>query len=404
MKIINIEGIDAVGKETVSKALEKTLNNTGYRVMRVSFPIYDGNFGKSIKDVLMGKCGNAPELDHDLISVLYTLDRIAYFRDRLEYLKDNYDYLICDRSFYSNFMYQAAKLFINNPNYYNCYTLPIALLDWTRKNYKWEFEHTGLADCELAGTFVLQLSEEDSIKQLGNRFEKDTNETDRDYLKECKKFINLMMSDNIIDHCKYYVENYPNDHKYLIPYLLKVTPIKVKHEDDPNRIPIATQKTVDAICEHLGLVRRIHETTKSYDIYCSTAEVTEEIEKRCNTSSRVTTNDKPKSGKLSIKSLSIGYKLLSELYLRLFNLSSLNITNLNMEYAAGNTIPHNVWYTLESSGVRYFKLPIDSDYLRIFFKDQNHIIEPFPYDVMLTYDAVNNRFTKRKIEENSNEN
>ena len=62
MKMINVEWIDAFGKETVSNALEKTLSSKGYRVIRISFPNYEGNFGKVIKDILMGKCGNQRKL------------------------------------------------------------------------------------------------------------------------------------------------------------------------------------------------------------------------------------------------------------------------------------------------------------------------------------------------------
>ena len=137
MKMICIEGIDAVGKETVSKALEKTLIDKGFTVKRVSFPIYEGDFGRCIKDILMGACGEAPKMDHELMSPLYTLDRISYFKANIKRLLETYDYLICDRSFYSNLMYQASKIYINNGMYYNHDKIPTELYNWIQKNFKW---------------------------------------------------------------------------------------------------------------------------------------------------------------------------------------------------------------------------------------------------------------------------
>ena len=254
MKMICIEGIDAVGKETVSKALEKTLDDKGFKVKRVSFPIYEGDFGRCIKDVLMGACGDAPELDHELMSPLYTLDRIAYFKANIKHLLENYDYLICDRSFYSNFMYQASKIYMKEPMMYNHNDISHTLYLWICKNFEWEFMNTDLFKCTDVQTFVLTLSEEDSLKQLNNRTEKDTNEKNRTYLSECKRFINHMTSDAVKEYSESVMQNLSlRDKHYMLYYINQVHMVEVMHVENPDDIGTATMHTVDKIIKYLEL-------------------------------------------------------------------------------------------------------------------------------------------------------
>lgn len=252
MKMICIEGIDAVGKETVSKALEKTLDSKGFKVIRVSFPIYEGDFGRCIKDVLMGACGEAPSLDPELMGPLYTLDRISYFKANIDRLLETYDYLICDRSFYSNFMYQASKLYIKNPILYSKDDISHPLANWISNNFKWEFDDTGLFGCTDVNTFVLTLSEEDSLKQLNNRDQKDTNESNRAYLSECKKFITHMMSDNVRSYAVEMMKHLSLKTKHhLLYYILNVHAIEVEHAENPDDIGKATMKTINKILKYL---------------------------------------------------------------------------------------------------------------------------------------------------------
>ena len=252
MKVINIEGIDAVGKWTVSTALEKRLSNKGFRVKRVSFPNYESHIGKAINDVLMGSCGSAPDLDGTLMGSLYSIDRLAYFTKNMKELFDTCDYLICDRSFYSNFMYQASKIYINNSSYYERDTIPAKLEDWIIRNNKIEIIDTGLMHCEDIQTFVLSLSEEDSLKQLGNRKKKDTNELNRKYLNECKKFIAHWMDDKnkeIIQNSK--GKSTLAKSAAFANYIFNVHNIEVIHADDPKDIEYATEKNVDKIMSYL---------------------------------------------------------------------------------------------------------------------------------------------------------
>lgn len=390
MKIINIEGIDAVGKETVSKALEKTLHMKGFRVKRVEFPNYEGNFGRAINDVLMGKCGEAPKLSHELISPLYTLDRLSYFLENIKDLFDNYDYVICDRSFYSNFMYQASKIYMKEPTFYNHFDIKPAILEWLMKNGTWELYHTGLHHCEDIQTFVLSLSEEDSLKQLENRSVKDTNEVNRGYLAECKKFTAHYMSNEIKKDVSRFIKS---DSDYAVPilkyYITNVHSIEVTHADDPKDIPTATMGTVSKICEHLGLfienkkseatetIRDWHRDNCPHDINLSN--YLNESVSACNMLS------------------AIYYDFIRKELMRakIENIHSVGVgvEALCAEYNSGEDLPNVIWYTKKESSYRYIFNPrwtakIIANYM---------LKKAFPYKVRFTYIPATKTFNIEKI-------
>lgn len=194
LMVINIEGIDAVGKESTSNALFDELTKLGLRVKRISFPRYGTIYGHAIKETLRGGCGDSSELDPELLGPLYSLDRIQYFRNYLDNIASNFDVLICDRSFYSNFIYQASKLSSDE------------LSDWIKKNYKFEFVNTGLEKyIQTMYTFVLTMDAESNKKQLATRESLDDNEKNDEYLDNCRKFIKLMTNkgyyESKLKHC-----------------------------------------------------------------------------------------------------------------------------------------------------------------------------------------------------------
>ena len=194
LMIINIEGIDAVGKESTSNALSDELTKMGLKVKRISFPGYGTSYGNAIKATLNGACGDSSELDPELLGPLYSLDRIRYFRNYIDAIANTFDVLICDRSFYSNFIYQASKLPSDE------------LPDWIKKNYKFEFVNTGLEKyIPNMYTFVLTMDAESNKKQLETRESLDDNEKNEEYLNKCRKFINLMTNkgyyESRLKHC-----------------------------------------------------------------------------------------------------------------------------------------------------------------------------------------------------------
>jgi len=104
--IIIIEGIDASGKNTLSKALEdhfttnaEAFQNNGYRISEVlsyQFPDYNGLTGKILKKLL-----DAPIPDIETIASIFALDRkLANTND-----DDYYIIKIFDRYYPSNLVY-----------------------------------------------------------------------------------------------------------------------------------------------------------------------------------------------------------------------------------------------------------------------------------------------------------
>lgn len=273
MILINIEGIDAVGKETVSKMLEKALIAKGHSVKRISFPIYEGDAGKLIKDVLMGACGDAPNLHPDLISPVYTLDRLAYFRANIDKLFNSYEYIICDRSYFSNFMYQASKLYNEtSTEEVNGFRSDIAALgDWMIKNYKWEIKDTGLSYCSQIYTVVLQMSEDDRVKQMANRKTADTNETNTKYLENCRKFVNEILTNKRLCHIlrDYITPKIGNRDRVCECYFDNVKVIEVAHGNTQKEINVSVNNTVNRIIDEV-LFPNANKKNDTFDEFCET--------------------------------------------------------------------------------------------------------------------------------------
>lgn len=389
MKVICIEGIDAVGKETVSKALVARLTKLGYRTERVAFPNYDGVFGKAIKEVLMGKCGNAPELNADLMAPLYTLDRLAYFKENIARLFQNVDFLILDRGFYSNFMYQASKLFLNKDN---TVEFSVGLFNWICKHYEWEIVNSGLFRCQDITTFVLKLSDEDAQKQLKNRSEVDTNEADRTYLNKCKQFVSWAMSDKTKADAIKTANNIKQTDKssnitdIMNAYFTNVYPIQVIHAEKEENIPQCANKAVDDICKKLGLF--VSTSSTHYD-------------------SRSAYNKSKQNNKVEVKKLINSNYLeelvavrcmLSDLYssLRKFDYCRASLTNLYAVYKKSEKVPYRIWYN-------NLKLHYDiSKAYRNMFSAKYPLEKGFPCDVRFVYIPSTNTFRIEELQEEKN--
>jgi len=111
--IVNIEGIDGVGKETVALKLREALYPNAYYS---TFPNYSTESGKTVRDMLNGVYGDPTKIDPKLMGMPLTIDR------RIEYnaMADYFDnlcphpeniYYICNRSWLSNLFYQGTKVY-----------------------------------------------------------------------------------------------------------------------------------------------------------------------------------------------------------------------------------------------------------------------------------------------------
>ena len=108
---IIIEGLDCVGKNTLSTTLYNKLKDESKNVVLLSFPDYNSESGKEIYDILHmeGKRNGILEQTLQILMVKNRMDTIEELRKSIDNLanKDKTYYIILDRFFLSNFAYAA---------------------------------------------------------------------------------------------------------------------------------------------------------------------------------------------------------------------------------------------------------------------------------------------------------
>ena len=109
-KLIVIEGVDASGKETQTGLLCQSLENSGLKAARISFPDYSSNSSALVKMYLAGEMGTDPDaVSPYAAAVFYAADRYVSYKTKWGRLLEENDYVIADRYVTSNIIYQAAK-------------------------------------------------------------------------------------------------------------------------------------------------------------------------------------------------------------------------------------------------------------------------------------------------------
>ncbi len=116
-KLIVIEGTDCSGKETQSKKLYQRLNDSGYKIHMLGFPMYDTPTGKIVGGPYLGKSyicegwfpEKAPNVDAKVSCLLYAADR-AYNVNKILTHLDNGENVILDRYTYSAMAHQGGKM------------------------------------------------------------------------------------------------------------------------------------------------------------------------------------------------------------------------------------------------------------------------------------------------------
>lgn len=107
-KIIEIEGLDCVGKETQSKLLKKHLEDKGYKVKLISYPNYENKYSQEVSHYLKGEF-DKDRLTPERISLFYTMDRLTtQLSFEKELKQEDYDYIILDRGIFSNILNQGT--------------------------------------------------------------------------------------------------------------------------------------------------------------------------------------------------------------------------------------------------------------------------------------------------------
>lgn len=116
-KLIVIEGTDCSGKGTQSEILLNRLQNENFKVIKMSFPMYDTPTGKIVGGPYLGKesicrgwfLEGANNVPAKVASLYYAADRLYNIDIIKEYLDKDY-VVILDRYVTSNMGHQAGKI------------------------------------------------------------------------------------------------------------------------------------------------------------------------------------------------------------------------------------------------------------------------------------------------------
>ena len=111
-KLIAIDGVDASGKQTHTELLAEYFIKKGYKVRKLSFPMYDKPSSSLVKMYLSGELGKtADDVDAYCASTLFAADRFASFRsDWMQDFENPDTLIIADRYVSSNMIHQAGKI------------------------------------------------------------------------------------------------------------------------------------------------------------------------------------------------------------------------------------------------------------------------------------------------------
>jgi len=108
-KFIELEGIDGSGKRTQLQMLSRALDDRGVAHITVSFPHYDGFFGRMAAQYLNGEFGSLSEVDAHFSALLYAGDRLENKRELERNLAQG-KIVLTDRYIGSNLAHQGARV------------------------------------------------------------------------------------------------------------------------------------------------------------------------------------------------------------------------------------------------------------------------------------------------------
>ena len=108
-KFIVIEGIDGSGKRTQLDLLVRALAQRGHDLSQVSFPNYNGFFGKLVARFLNGEFGSLDSVDPHFAALLYAGDRLES-KPALGSALAGGKILLSDRYIASNLAHQGSRV------------------------------------------------------------------------------------------------------------------------------------------------------------------------------------------------------------------------------------------------------------------------------------------------------
>jgi len=108
-KLIVLEGIDGSGKRTQLAMLARAFTSRSIPFTQVSFPRYDGFFGKLVARFLNGEFGPLESVDAHLSALLYAGDRLES-KPHIESVLASGQAVLADRYIGSNLAHQGARV------------------------------------------------------------------------------------------------------------------------------------------------------------------------------------------------------------------------------------------------------------------------------------------------------
>jgi dTMP kinase len=108
-KLIVLEGIDGSGKRTQLEMLTRAFSARGIKFRQVSFPRYEGFFGKLVAQFLNGEFGSLDLVDAHFSALLYAGDRLE-IKPAIEADLAVGRIVIADRYIGSNLAHQGARV------------------------------------------------------------------------------------------------------------------------------------------------------------------------------------------------------------------------------------------------------------------------------------------------------
>jgi dTMP kinase len=108
-KFVALEGIDGSGKRTQIDLLSRALQQRGIEHVKMSFPRYEGFFGRMVGRYLNGEFGTLTEVDPHFSALLYAGDRLEH-KQLLEEDLGQGKMILTDRYIGSNLAHQGARV------------------------------------------------------------------------------------------------------------------------------------------------------------------------------------------------------------------------------------------------------------------------------------------------------
>jgi len=108
-KFIVLEGIDGSGKRTQLEMLARAFASRGIAFTQISFPQYDGFFGKIVARFLNGEFGSLGAVDAHFSALLYAGDRLEA-KPQIEAALTEGQVVLADRYIGSNLAHQGARV------------------------------------------------------------------------------------------------------------------------------------------------------------------------------------------------------------------------------------------------------------------------------------------------------